>query len=99
MGQYLVLWEVDATKIPVSPKERGAGWGALMELVKQDIKKGFTKDWGAFVGELHGYAVNEGSELEVMNALQQYAPFVHFKVHPIASASHVEDMIKALSKQ
>jgi len=98
MGKYLLLWEIDPTKIPVSPKERGAGWKALMEMVKQDMKKGFTKDWGAFVGELNGYAVDEGSELEVMNALQQYTPFVHFEVHPIASVSQVEEMIKALTK-
>ena len=98
MGKYLVLWEIDTTKIPVSPKERGAGWSILMEMVKQDMKKGLTKDWGAFVGELRGYAINEGSELEIMNALQQYSPFVHFKVHPIASVSQVEEMIKALIK-
>ena len=98
MGKYLLLWEIDATKIPVSPKERGAGWNTLMQMVKQDIKKGVTKDWGSFVGELSGYAVDEGSELEVMNALQQYFPFVHFKVHPIASVSQVEEMIKALTK-
>ncbi len=98
MGKYLLLWEIDATKIPVSPKERGAGWSALMEMIKKDIKKGLIKDWGAFVGELNGYAVNEGSELEVMNATQQYSPFVHFKVHPIASVSQVEEMLKGMIK-
>jgi hypothetical protein len=98
MAKYLLLWEIDTTKVPVSPKERGAGWKVLMEMVKQDIKRGFTKDWGAFVGELSGYAVDEGSEVEVMNALQQYTPFVHFKVHPIASVSQVDEMIKALTK-
>jgi len=52
MAKYLLLWEIDTTKLPVSPKERGAGWKTLMEMVKQDIKKGLIKDWGAFVGEL-----------------------------------------------
>ena len=98
MGKYLMLWEIDTTKIPVSPKERGAGWNALMEMVKQDIKKGMNKDWGAFVGEINGYAVIEGTEVEVMNTLQQYVPFVHFEVHPIASVSQVDEMIKALTK-
>jgi len=98
MGKYLMLWEIDTTKIPVGSKERGAGWNALMEMVKQDIKKGINKDWGAFVGEINGYAVLEGTEVEIMNALQQYVPFVHFKVHPIASVSQVDEMIKALTK-
>ncbi len=97
MGKYLVLWEVDQTKIPIDRKERGAGWGALMGMVRQDIEKGLTTSWGAFVGETKGYAVFEGSELEVMNSLQQYVPFVSFKVHPIASESQVNEMIKALS--
>ena len=98
MGKYLLLWEIDRSKVPVNPKERGAGWNALMGMIKQDIKKGINKDWGAFVGELAGYSVVEGSELEVMNTLQQYTPFVSFKVHPIASVSQVEEMIKALTK-
>jgi hypothetical protein len=98
MGKYLMLWEIDTTKIPLSPKERGNGWNLLMGMVKQDIKKGLNKDWGAFVGEINGYAVLEGTEVEIMNALQQYVPFVHFKVHPIASVSQVDEMIKALTK-
>jgi hypothetical protein len=98
MGKYLLLWEVDTTRLPVNPKERGAGWNALMQMVKQDMKKGITKDWGAFVGELNGYSIGEGSEVELMNSLQQYSPFVHFKVHPIASVSQVEEMIKAMTK-
>ena len=98
MGKYLMLWEIDTTKVPVSPKERGAGWNTLMQMVKQDIKKGMTKDWGAFVGEINGYSVAEGTEVEIGNMLQQFAPFVRFKVHPIASVSQVEEVIKALIK-
>ncbi len=89
MGKYLILWEVDQTKIPIDPKERGQGWSFLMAMVRQDIEKGITKDWGAFVGETKGYVVNEGTELEVMKALQQYVPFCIFKVHPISTESQV----------
>ena len=97
MGKYLVLWEVDQTKIPLDPKERGAGWSFLMAMIRQDIEKGITKDWGSFVGESKGYAVNEGTELEVMNSLQQYVPFCIFKVHPISTESQVNEMIKGLT--
>ncbi len=97
MGKYLVLWEVDQTKIPIDPKERGQGWSFLMAMIRQDIEKGITKDWGAFVGETKGYTVNEGTELEVMKALQQYVPFCIFKVHPISTESQVNEMIKGLT--
>ena len=97
MGKYLVLWEVDQTKIPIAPKERGEGWGMLMAMVGQDIKKGITKDWGAFVGESSGYAINEGTEIEVMRSLQQFVPFCIFKVYPIATESQVNEMLKGLT--
>lgn len=32
MGKYLVLWEVDPTKVPIDPKERGAAWGMLIRI-------------------------------------------------------------------
>ncbi len=98
MGKYLYIWEIDRTKIPVDPKERGVGFSMLLEMVKQDIKKGITKDWGAFVGEFNGYSVVEGTEVEILKQVQQYTPFVYFKVYPIASVSQVEEMIKALNK-
>ena len=97
MGKYLILWEVDQTKIPMDPKERGEGWGMLMAMVRQDIEKGITKDWGAFVGETRGYHVAEGTELEVMAQLQQYVPFCTFQVYPVATESLVNEMIKGLT--
>jgi hypothetical protein len=98
MGKYLYLWELDRTKIPVDAKERGVGLTMLLEMVKQDIKKGITKDWGAFAGEFNGYSVVEGTEVEILKQVQQYTPFVYFKTYPIASVAQVEEMIKALPK-
>jgi len=40
---------------------------------------------------------SEGTELEVMTSLQQFVPFCKFEVHPIASESQVNEMIKALT--
>ena len=78
MGKYLVHWEMDQTKIPIDPKERGEAWGMLMAMVRQDVEKGIVKDFGMFVGETSGYAVHEGTEVEVMKTLQQYVPFAIF---------------------
>jgi hypothetical protein len=97
MGKYLVLWEIDQTKIPIDPKERKDAWSLFMAVVRQDIEKGIVKDWGGFVGETKGYSINEGTEVEVMNALQQFVPYCVFTVHPIATEDQVNEMIKALS--
>lgn len=97
MGKYLVLWEVDQSRVPVDTKERGGAWSLLVAMVKQDIKGGKVKEWGAFVGEINGYAVYEGTEVEVGSMLVQYSPYVSFKVHPAASVKQVDEIIKSLS--
>ena len=97
MGKYLVLWQIDPSRVPVDAKERGATWGLFMEMVKKDIQVGTTKDWGAFVGETNGYTVAEGTEVQIGNTLMQYAPYVNFEVHPIASVAQVGDIIKKMS--
>ena len=98
MEKYLLLWEFDRTKIPVDPKERGIEFNMLMKIIKQDIKKGILKDWGVFVGESHGYSVVQGTEVEVIKAIQRYTPFVYFASHPIATVTQAGEMIKALTK-
>jgi len=97
MDNYLALWEVDRTRIPADRKERGSGWAELMALVRQHLEQGVFTSWGAFLAEESGYLLCKGTELEVMNALQQYVPFVRFRVHALASEEQVNDMIKTLS--
>jgi hypothetical protein len=98
MGKYLVLWEMDESKIPVDPKARGSAWQNLIALVKQGLEEGTAKDWGTFVGEHRGYVIHEGTEVEVALRLQQYVPFARFKVHPVETVDQVEQVIEALLK-
>ncbi len=98
MGRYLVRWEIDWSKIPINPKERAEGWAALVEVAKQDIKKGIVKDWGGFVGESKGYTVVEGSIEEVGMYTQQYVPFCRFEFHEVALISQAEGMLKKMAK-
>jgi len=97
MPKYMALWEVEQSKIPIDPKERAAGWGMLMAMVRQDFEKGILKDWGAFLAESNGYAVWEGSEIDVMKTIQQYVPFCIFDVRAIATEDRVNEMLSALS--
>jgi hypothetical protein len=97
MGRYLVLWEVDQSRVPVDAKERGGAWSLLMAMVKQDREAGKVKEWGAFAGEINGFAVYEGTEVEVASMLVQYSPYVSFNVHPLLSESQTNEVIKSLS--
>ena len=96
--RFLVLWEIDRSRISVDRKERGQGYKMMADLIRRNMEQGLTRDWGTFVGEASGYAIMEGSELDIMNNLQQYVPFVTFKVNPVATLDQAEEMIKTLQK-
>ncbi|MFW9971162.1 MAG: hypothetical protein ACFFDF_13295 [Candidatus Odinarchaeota archaeon] len=98
MGKYLILWEVDWSKIPIDRKERGIGWNGLLTLIRKDFEKGTTKDWGAFVGETKGYSIIEASEVEMGIQLQKYVPFTKFEVKAIATLDQVQKVIDDLKK-
>ena len=98
MGKYLIHWEVDMTRAPANRQEIGVGWSVLLDIAKQDLQKGRMKDWGIFVGEVKGYLVVEGSEVEVNDMLLQYTPFVQFEAHAVASVSQAYESVEALSK-
>lgn len=93
MRRYLLLWSLNQNLVPVDPKERAAGWGFLLDMVKQDLQKGVAKDWGSFPGENKGYCILEGNPLDVMKMTQQYSPYVGFEVHPVASVEDVGELL------
>lgn len=98
MGRYLMLWKIDKDKIPLDPKERAQGWLMLMGLIRKDFEKGNLKDWGAFPGEINGYAVIEGNEVEVELLSNQYIPLVFFELHPAATADQIEEYLKIMAE-
>lgn len=97
MAKYLVMWEVDTSKVPISPQERGAAWTAMLSMIKQDMKDGKVSDWGAFVGETNGYSVMTGGEVELAKNLQRFYPFITFKVYQVASVDQVAEVAKSLA--
>jgi hypothetical protein len=92
-----MLWELDRTKIPADPKERAAAWTTLTNLVRQDLSEGRSESWGAFVGEMKGYCLVEGEEIDVLKMVQQYTPYVYFQPHPVATIDTIETMLKQLA--
>ena len=98
MAKYLVIWEVDMSRIPIDPKERGAALGAMLDQDKQSIKDGIIKDWGCFLGEFRGYTTHEVSEMELEKYLHQFDPFATFKVYRVMSLEHCADLNAELAK-
>jgi hypothetical protein len=98
MAKYLMIWELDASKIPIGREDRAAAWTPMVAMVEQGIKDGYIKDWGIFVGESRGYSIAEGTEAEIALFNQQWVPFVDFKVHPVATIKDIRKVIEGLSK-
>jgi len=98
MGKYIALWEIDATRLPIGRKERAAGWKALINFIREDMKDGILLDWGGFVGELKGFGIMEGDEVKINVRLQRYSPFVHFKLRAITSVEQAEQLIEEMAK-
>ncbi|MFC2008698.1 hypothetical protein ACFLUT_01430 [Chloroflexota bacterium] len=98
MARYLVLWELDETKVPLDPGDRAAAWSPMLDMVESDMKTGRLKDWAAHAGALRGYSVAEGSEFEVATNCQKYIPYVRFTVHPLTSLAEMRQMLQDMPK-
>lgn len=98
MAKHLLLWRLNRELYPVDPKERASGWGLLLEMVQKDLDSGRAKDWGTFPGENKGYVIVEGGNLDIMKMTQQYAPYVAFDIHPVASINETKELLLHMSK-
>ena len=98
MTKFLVLWEVDTTKIPDKPVEMQKNFTMMLNMVKKNLDSGGTKDWGMFIGRHAGYSIKEGTEQEIAFALLKFSPHLKFKVYPIISVNDALENVKALSQ-
>ena len=98
MAKYFITWEVDPNRAPVDPKERGAAWLMMAEMIKKDIQEGKTTDWGAIVGEGRGYSIGTGEQslVDLSKDLQRYFPYVTFNVHQVMSVDEVIELSKSM---
>ncbi len=96
MARYMALWEVDTSRIPEDPKAKKAQQLGFQELVAKHLKEGVIKEWGAFAGEMCGYAIIEGSSVELATRTFMWVPFVKFKVRELMTIDEVIKATKAL---
>ena len=97
MARYLMLWELDRSRIPTDPKERAAAWTALTKMVKQDLAEGRAESWGSFVGGLKGYCLAKGDDMEIAAMVQKYTPYVYFQAFAVAGIETVEKILRQMA--
>lgn len=98
MTKFLTLWETDMSRVPENPEEQMSFFTKLMNMVKEDMESGTTKDFGFFLSGNEGYSIDEGTEEEIALTVMKYSPYVKCKVYPILSVSHIESIMKTLSQ-
>jgi len=96
MPRYLLKWEVDPNRAPIDMRERAVLFNGMLEMIKQQMKDGVTKDWGVFVGEGRGYSINEQSPVELAATLQKYYPYVTFEVHQVLTVDEMAGVFKSM---
>lgn len=98
MGKYLLLWQLDVTRVPVDVNERSAAWLMMLEAVKKDLADGIHSDWGTFVGEMKGYTITSDDEVKMINRMQQFFPYLHFEAHPVMTVEQMIEVAKSLAQ-
>ncbi len=96
MAKYMLLWEVDSSRTPEDGKTKKVQWLGFQDIVAKHLKEGLMKGWGEFAGEMHGYAIFEGSAVDLHTITAMWTPFVKFDVREILSVEEVNKATKAL---
>jgi hypothetical protein len=47
-------------------------------MVKEDLNSGILKEWGKVLGQLKGFWIAEGSEMEIGLMMEKYEPYFSF---------------------
>jgi hypothetical protein len=97
MAKFHLSWEVAEERLTDDVKQIARGWSMLLSMVKEDLESGLLKDWGASPGEHSGYAVMEGSEMDIMKLTIKYTPHIKFKVMPVVSAGQLAEFLSTVA--
>ena len=96
MAKYLITWESDMSRVPTDPKERAAMRMKMLEMTKQNLKEGKISDWGIFLGGFRGYAIGQGSAMDMAIGTAQFSPYVTFNVQEVLSVDEMLEAVKSL---
>ena len=98
MAKYLLLWELDTSRISEDPGVRKQHWNALQDAVVKQLEAGQMKDWGLCVGELTGYCIVEGSQAEVAKITRGYVPWVNFEVKEVVTIHQAMENLEGMDQ-
>ena len=78
--------------MPTDPTEYAKLMSQAKDWVKENIEKGFTVSWGAFMTGSEGYAVVEGDPPDVYKNLQKFYPAFVYQIHEVLSVDELPEV-------
>ena len=98
MAKYLITWESDVSRMPTDHKERAAMRMKMLEITKRNLKEGKLSDWGVFLGGYKGYAIGQGSAIDMAIGMARFSPYVTFNVQEVLSVDEMLEAVKSLTE-
>ena len=95
MARYYLQWETKESVIATDPVKGAKLALSLLEMVKQDMQAGRTKDWGFIPGESRGYSIVEApSESDLAIGMMKWTPYLNFDVKPVLTLDQTVESFK-----
>ena len=89
MTKFYMKWHLRHMFIPTNPEERVKLWISMLEMVKADLKSDRFTDWGSNFDVSGGYAVAEGTEVDINASILKWIPYVIFDIKPVLSVDQM----------
>lgn len=97
MPRYLVLWKSVNARVPENPEARLKQFTTLTQMIHEDVTSGRVKDWGIFAEGGGGYAIFEGSELDLSLETAKYVPYVELEARTVLSTDQQREVLGKLA--
>ncbi len=90
MGKFLLLWEMDNTRLPKSPEKQMTIFAWLINMAREDFKCSMI-DWKGLISVRAGHTIFEGTNQEIEQVITKYDPYINFTIYPSTYAKHGEE--------
>jgi len=95
MTRYLVIWKAVNSRFPENREAKIKQQIGFTQLVQEALKSGGPlKEWATIPDGTMGYAIFDGSEIDMGVMATFYTPYFEFEVHPIMTADQFMGILK-----
>jgi hypothetical protein len=101
MPRYLVIWEMDRSKIPADPKEHMMLMKNLSDMTKKWLKDNPGSQWGMSLDAGRGYALHTSAETwqDMSKHLLSFGPYIKGDFMQVLSIEEADEVLKSMMQQ